>query len=566
MTAPTLAPAVTLPPRNAVRRLRRLWCLPLRAHLAALAVVLLAVMPLIGTASSFSADEGAAIVQARSLARGDGWIVSHPVPEADPTGAAYPLELSERGAKGTAPFAKHPLYALLLAGADRAAGMTGMVLFSVLGTVAAAGLAALLARRLDPAIARPTLWAVGVASPLFFDGYLVIAHALGAAAAAAAVLAAAAAFERRRPAVALAVAPCMVAAVLLRTEAVFVALGLALAVATVVGAGARRDRLIALLVAGGSLMGAAVGKVGEGAWVSSIVGRGAAGTGPTNPVAGSGFLADRRQAFVLTWLRPSYDARHVVDLLLVLMLAALVLGAYTVRRGRPGAAAMVASAGASAVAALVLAPGNVVPGLLVACPLIAAGSLLLGRDTFGSATARLAAVTSAVYAACVLATQYSTGGSGEWGGRYFALALPLAVPVLVLAVRNAGCRPLVVGLVVCSLAMGVMAVGSLRSTHRFGAALVAAVDRAAGPDRPVVVTTAPLMPRLAWPTFDHQRWLLSRPDDLGDLVGRLRGAGVTRFTFVAQTGTEVARLPAGVATEASTDYHGWRILVVRTAS
>jgi len=47
-------------------------------------MVLLALVPLIGTGSSFSADEGAAIVQAKSLDRGDGWIVEHPFPAVDP--------------------------------------------------------------------------------------------------------------------------------------------------------------------------------------------------------------------------------------------------------------------------------------------------------------------------------------------------------------------------------------------------------------------------------------------------------------------------------------------------
>src|SRR5215207_3010069 len=65
---------------------RRAWELPIRAHVAALAVVLLALVPVVGTGASFSADEGAVIIQARSLARGHGWIVEHPVPAVDPEG------------------------------------------------------------------------------------------------------------------------------------------------------------------------------------------------------------------------------------------------------------------------------------------------------------------------------------------------------------------------------------------------------------------------------------------------------------------------------------------------
>lgn len=541
---------------------RRFHDAPLWAHAAALAVLLLALVPVIGTGSSFSADEGAAIIQARSLSRGDGWVVEHPVPEADPTGAAYPLELSERGPKGTAPFAKHPLYTLMLAGADRVAGVTGMVVLSVLGTAAAAFLAALLAAWIDPRLARTTLWAAGVASPLMFDGYLVVAHTLGAACAAAAVLAAAIAFERRSRVAAAAVVPCVAAAMMLRTEAVFLALGLAVAAVVV---GARRDRVIAGLVGGGSMLAAIAVRLGEGAWTAHILGGSTTGTGATNPTPTAGFLADRWQAFNITWLRPSYRASVVVDLLLVVMVVALLAAAYTVRRRRPGAATAAAVAAVSSAVAVALAPGNIVPGLLVACPLIVAGLVLARGVDVGTVTARLAVVASVVFALGVLATQYRTGGSGEWGGRYFALMLPVALPVLVAAIRRGGSRPLVVGLIACSLAMSVMAVGSLRSTHEFGSGLVTAIDRAAGPGRPVLVTTTPLVPRKAWPTFDRQRWLLSRPADLPALVERLSAAGIDRFTFVARDQADVDRLPAGLSQETSTSYRGWRILVL-TAS
>ncbi|MDQ4133850.1 MAG: hypothetical protein M3179_11755, partial [Actinomycetota bacterium] len=139
-----------LAPDRPPNRLRRAWAAHLWVHLAALAVILFALMPLVGTDVVFSADEGAAALQAESLARGDGWIVDHPLPDVDPEGRFYPLENSARGAHGSAPFAKHPLYALGLAAADRLGGFTAMVLLSILGTVAAAGLAAALARRLDP--------------------------------------------------------------------------------------------------------------------------------------------------------------------------------------------------------------------------------------------------------------------------------------------------------------------------------------------------------------------------------------------------------------------------------
>src|SRR5690349_20478429 len=138
--------------------LRRIAQAPLAAHAAALAIVLVALLPIIGTTGQFSADEGAAIAQARQLSRGDGWTVPDSFSQADPDGSAFPYELSSHGGDRYAPFSKHPVYPALLAPADRVLGNTGMLLWSIGGTVAAAVLTALLARRLDPALAVPAFW------------------------------------------------------------------------------------------------------------------------------------------------------------------------------------------------------------------------------------------------------------------------------------------------------------------------------------------------------------------------------------------------------------------------
>jgi hypothetical protein len=517
------------------------WASPVWVHLGVLAVVLVALMAVVGTSTSFSADEGAVIVQARSLAGGDGWFVDHPVPEVDPTGANFPLELSQHGPEGWAPFAKHPLYALLLAGADRLGGVPAMVLLSLLGTVAAAGLAAALARRLDPALSRPTVWVVGLASPLLFDGYLLIAHSAAAALAAAAVLAAVVAIERRRPAVALAAAPALAACVLLRSEGLFVALALA-AAAGAVAIRNRPARAAAAVVA----LGAAAGGIGayllDRWWTAQIVG-GEAVAGAAAPAAtdSGGFLAGRIQGFVVTWLLPSYGGGPLVGLALFVMLLALMLGGLSLRaypENGHRAVAWGAAAAAAALVALVAGPGTVVPGLLLAFPLAVPGLLLVRRTTLGSTTARLAAAVGGLFCLAVATTQYAKGGSGEWGGRYFALAIPIAVPVLLLALRNAGprldrkaARSAALALAVCSVAMAVMGLTALRSSHRAVAELVAAADRAPAD---VLVTTEGAMPRFAWPTFDRQRWLLATPEGLEDLLRRLREGGYQRVGFVTR--------------------------------
>src|SRR5205823_12516208 len=118
--------------------IRRLLDAPLAAHAVGLVFVLLALLPVVGTASQFSADEGAAVAQAVQLERGEGWTTAHPFPAVDPSGDAYPFELSVRRGDRYAPFAKHPIYPVLLAGAYRVAGRLGMLLLSIAGTVVAA--------------------------------------------------------------------------------------------------------------------------------------------------------------------------------------------------------------------------------------------------------------------------------------------------------------------------------------------------------------------------------------------------------------------------------------------
>jgi hypothetical protein len=522
---------------------RRLWDTPVGCHLAALALVLLALVPLLGTGASFSADEGAVIVQARSLADGDGWIVPHPLPEADPRGVNYPLENSEQGAKGNSPYAKHPLYPLLLAGASQVGGVAAMVALSVAGTLAAAGLAAALARRIDPALARPTLWVTGLASPLLFDGFVVIAHTLGAAVAVAAVLLAVRALERRSAVAALAVGPCVAAGVLLRSEAVFLAAGLT-AAALAVGLLQRRLRASALSVAAVTVVFTLAARVAEGAWTSHILG-GAAGRPSTSSLS-SGGLEGRVRGFVVTWLTPGYGAFGTVHLALVVMLAAVAVAAFAARRHPNDTRVVAGAAVIAAVAALVglaAAPTNIVPGLLVAFPLAAAGLLLVDRDTLRLPAAQLAFGTFIVFSLGVIATQYARGGSGEWGGRYFALGLPVVVPVLLLAVRDGARRlprPARVAaagsLAVCLAATSVMAISGLAASHRRNETINAAVSRAArvvAPRQAVIVATDGATARLGWPLFPTDRWLLAS-SDLEGLLRRVTATGVERFVVVTK--------------------------------
>ncbi|MDQ3977965.1 MAG: hypothetical protein M3314_00210 [Actinomycetota bacterium] len=546
-------------------------------------MILVALLAVVGSSSSFSADEGAAIAQARSLADGEGWIVEHPVPEADPAGANYPLEFSERGPRGFAPFGKHPLYALLLAGVDRIAGVAGMVLLSLAGTVAAAGLAAGIARRIDPALARPAVWTVGLASPLLFDGYLVIAHTLGAALAAAAMLATVVAIERRRAAVALSVLPLVAGAVLLRREAILLALalGLVAAVLAVRRPGARRP---AGVIALGAPAVAAAAQVLEQMWTRHLLGGSLAWSGlGTSGTGSSGLIEGRLHAFFLTWLTPGYGARSLAPLALLVMLGAVAVAALALRRLPDPHAAVnrwAAVAAGAAVVAVLTGPTTVVPGFLVAFPLAAGGFLLIRRETLRTATAQVGLGVFALFALGVIGTQYTKGGAGEWGGRYFAIGIPFLAPVLLLALHDAGSRlgrqvrqRAVASLAVCSLVLATMGVAALRHNHSGTAELVGMFEKAGqavgteGGDRPVLVSTQGSAPRFAWPVSDRQRWLLSDPAGIPDLFGRLRVAGVTRIGFVTRDLSRDGPLLAPSATILSTDEtasdRGWHVLVLQ---
>jgi hypothetical protein len=514
------APEVLAPP---IQR-----TVPLAAHVAGLAFALLALFPLLGGDGLFSADEGAAAAQTRLLSRSEGWAAHHPVPALDPEGEAFPLEYATPvpGTSGAAPFAKHPAYPVLLTILDRGFGLGGMVLASVLGTVAAVAVAGVLARRVVPELAAVAVWTTGLATPLFFDSWLVIAHTLGAALVGAAVLSVVRAHEGRGGPALLAAAATSTGAVLVRNEAVLFAVALALAAAWVGVRARSRPVVVAGLAA---LAGAALGYVVDGLLSAAVAGDAEAGFAAG--VGHAGFVSGRIVGAAVTLLLPSYGRLGLPDALLVLTAGALV-GAVVIARRRPedvdGIRLFAGIAVVAAVARAVVAP-EVVPGLLVAAPVLTAGLAALSRRTFASLAARLAGLTALLFVGAVLATQYASGGSGEWGGRYFALALPVVVPVVLLGLNQvaeglapATRRTLGGALVVVALASAVLAGRSLVATEDRSDRLIEVVDEvAAGLDDPVRIATAGAPARFAWDqVLEGSDWLLVAPEDLRTWLDR----------------------------------------------
>ena len=560
-----------------VSAFRRVWAAPLWAHVLVLGIGLLALVPVIGTSSSFSPDEPVAITQARSLANGGGWVVEHPFPEVDLDGRFYPLAGSSEGADGNAPFAKHPVYPLMLAAAEPVGGLAAMMVLSVLATVAAAAFAAMLAREVTGGLERPVLWAVGVGSPLLFDAYLVIAHSLGAAFATAATLVVVIAIRRHRTILLVVAAAALVsAAVLMRIEALIfaVALGLGTAAAGITG---RRHGL----VAGGALVaGAGVAAALFEKWLLHLFIGAEQAIGV--PAAGGSFLETRWAGFLNTWVSPSSSSGVGGGDALLVIVMLLAVAAVVVLRWRSGRPYMLA---VLAVTATVLTtvgffadPDRVVPGLLVAFPLAVFGIGLVDREYIRAPARLVLTVTAGLFMAGVLATQYGAGGSAEWGGRYFALGVPLVAvlsidalarraPVLLLPVRRwAGA-----GLVACSLLMAVGATTSLTSIHRHNQRLVGRLVSSSQQVVPgdggtaVVVSAWPNIARHVWPTTPPQRWLYNSDEARsGELASRLVDAGVTELTFIGQKGEEIAPYLDDYTIDAPRSYEDgrWKVSVL----
>lgn len=541
------------PPVDRAGVVRRLWAAPLLVHAGVLAAVLAGVAAYIGTGASWSSDEGAAILQAHALLLHHSWTVPELFSKVDPAHHAYPVALSQPGTLGFAPFGKHLTYAVMLAVAAGIVGTPGMVGLSVLAAVAAAVLAARLSSHIRPGLERVTLWTLGLASPLLFDANLVIAHTLGAALIVGAVLLALR-FLRGRSVWTLAgVAGCLMVGALVRNEAVLFGAGMGAAS----GLLALRRRGVPSRPRALALAVAAVGAVAVAHELDAVMTVAAIGPAPraVGPPAAAGAVGttgilSHVQSFALTWLVPTYNyGNHLSAVLVVTVLAGLA-GAFLVRR-RPGDSGgimlMVGLSVAVVVVRLLADPAGGVPGLAVAFPVLWVGLWLIRGELLGQhLAAYLATVSALVFGLGVVYLQYTEGGAAEWGGRYFAIALPVIVPVALEAIRRSGIRlaptaraVALAGLVVISAGMGTMAVAQLHTGHLQTAqleALAASAGRSiAGPgQRPVMVTTQALVPRMAWQSFDAQRWLLVPLGQLAAYGPRLAQAGVQRLVLVSQ--------------------------------
>ena len=571
---------------------------PTRRRFAAHAGLLLAILLVLGVllvnGRPALGDEGAVLAQAHQLeqrawATPESWRVAHPFPELDPEGRLIPLEHSPIGDGYYLPYAKHPLYPAMALPLLRGIGPTSMFLLSSVAVWFAALCAAGIARRLRPRITLPTLWIVGLGSPLLFDSTLVMAHALAAAALGAVGLCLVRHLDRPRPGWIVGASLAGAVLVLLRSEGVLAIV----AVSTVLGLMALSDARRTSTEQAGATPRPAWGQLSFGRLrVDVALASAAVAIAVTAALAvlielrvaaqllspdedmtmrvpsrGS-FLAGRVSVLWVSILRPALNGSGWGSLVLLVGIAAMLAGAVMLgdphRRSR---GLVVLCAGTVLVLLRQFAPVEVVSGLVPAFPLLVIGLIYLRRADLRDRAVQLCLGVPALTSLAILATTYSVGGGVEWGGRFFHLLLPLTVPVAVLGLDTARAslpdepvrpglritaRQLAVGAVL--LATASLSLLSLRAIHTTRStaedvddAALAAADAArpaADGGAPVVISDARPFARAAWDSFTDYRMLRVPSDEpLGPLLDGLADAGVG--TVVVMT-SSIQQLPDDV--------------------
>lgn len=542
-----------------------------------LAVVLFLTVPLAGLDSVWSADEGALLYQATHVGfdgglQHDTWSIDHPFPAADPTGEAFPFHLSVRDADdGYLVLAKHTILTRLAAGLYAVGGYPAVIGMGAVGTWFAAVAAARLAWLVDRRAARPALWLTGIASPLFISSFVAWGHTITAAFVGwAAYLLYLGALRRRSAGqrwTRIGGAALLAVACVLRTEAALAGIAVTAGLA-IVGLDWSQRQLRPSSVPAPRLR--VRWRSGEGrgwrrsamaALGATIVGVGidAATAIPYNgvvteePDAGPFWSpAARFDGFSQTWLQTSYTgAAH--DLLTAVAAVAVIAAGVLLRRGQERATSAVLSLGLAvvAIAARAIAePTMLVPGLVVAFPLLFAGAALTARSDIRHPAALASTISWVLFALAVLATQYRYGGGGEWGGRYFAIGLPLAIAAIcpgIVRTLDQIDRPerrrLVALAITPVIIMMVLGIAGMRDVRRQTSELTDSIQAVTAPagdgdDRPVIVTTVKPLARWSWDDVNDGRWLLVDPAELPSLAARLRTLDIDRAVLVTEGGPD----------------------------
>jgi hypothetical protein len=477
----------------------RLWRLPTWVHFLALMGLLTVALSWVGVEGVVTSDEGAYGLQARMLDQGR-WSIPYSFTDLDPSGSWYPYINGDIGSNGFFPYLKHPLYPALLSFGFSTAGTVGMYCVTASGAVLSAYSASLLARGAGPSAQRLAFWLCGL-SPLFINGQILWAHAPATAAVGIglALLRRAwdSASDTARIRSFLAGGAAFGVAVLLRSEALLALFAAAGAWMVVAGRPRSRgfrsvlsftcvpvaaflgQRWVVSMIAGEPLSVAIDRSQGvsfvagrlEGAWRSI-------GAPADMPGArGAVIVACSITAVALAFRagRLFRDSVKVHEALLLVLVATILVSASGVASG-----------------------WELVPGLLPAWPFAAFGIGAMGwRSVVGFERVLLWFVI--LYVAMVAVTQYSDGGGTQWGGRFFALAIPALCALFGAAIMrsrgaliSAGMGAAVAALVLVPALLAVVATHETRSRHGEVIREVAVLGEG------IVVTDQPFFPRSAW--------------------------------------------------------------------
>jgi MFS family permease len=412
--------------------------------------VMLALLPVIDNGSVGFPDEGVYAAQAANLADGS-WAAPRPVPEIDRDGRHVAVTGSLIRGDGYIPYARHPLYPLLLTPFFAVGGVTGLLVSSLLGSWVAAVSGGLIARRLRAGLEVPTLWLLGLGSPLLFSAYFIVGHSIAAAFAGLTTLTTLRALDttgtdphpvrsHTRWWWLLAAVAAGSALVLVRSEGVIVVASLAVMVALTSihrrnGGGPELDRWRA---ASGAVLLATAAAVfwADERWAEAVAGQAGVGAGD---------IARRRDALAAAWvslLRPWHSDNRQAPVVMTLVLATSILSPVALRLlpRRPVVPIALLALGAAAALVHLSERVDLVSGLFAAFPLLIIGLLSLKGATVRRQPVLTLLGTALLAAGAVLATSYGTGGSTEWGGRFFHVLLPVAAPVAVLGLADGGAR------------------------------------------------------------------------------------------------------------------------------
>lgn len=573
------------------RALRRLWL-----HSGALAAVLVAVLVLMGPSSIVVPDEGLYLAQADSLAKGS-WSVPRQGVDVDLDGDYSRLLPESVMGDREIPYARHAAYPLVIAPAFWLGDYVGTIVVSLLGLWGAAVSGAFIAWRLGRRLAVPTLWLIGLGSPLLFYGYVTMGHALAAAAAGTAFVGITRWLDDRAWSGLAAGVAALSFTVLLRSEGTIYALGVVAAIGllSLPARGTRRFERRAFLTA--MLLGCAV--VATYVLDTRITDAVTGGDGyELNP----GAIAMRDSADPLSgsWaslLRPFAGSWDSGALWVTIAAVSLVGASVLLRTAKRSTSALVPlCVGAVAAVAMLVNPPWLVTGLFAAFPLLVAGLIQLRRSDLSpsepsessessessasSTSSELLSrivLTTLITSAGLVATLYGNGGAAEWGGRFFHLLIPVIAPAAVLGLeRGARVLPDPQGRVlsqrriaiVCALGItAALSISGLRAQAGIRAKATDTVDGAiayaseGSDDALALVVVANTSPggnsRAFWRPADSVDVLTTIAlEQLGPTLERAAAAGRDRVVVVSDASLGELHREVGDELEAS----GWSVL------